>query len=291
MTLLRQPPPLDDYRDVDQSLFHQRLTVADIMTHRTKFRSALSTETVQRAFVGVPPVFDALPVIEGNDRTSLTAGFIGILNRHKADPSRRVRDVMQPLKPIASDCSLIDFISSIEREKLTLVHQAGAEAIIGLVTIHDLARLPARLVVFALLLEVEQTCGEVIERFAGDNGEQWAQLLSDRPRTIGKKSPREEFERTLDYANGVEGSGDVLSELSLGQKLDLLRGLKVTVNGRPLKIPSLLKKLRNTIAHGKPFRHREEHSRSLLGIYDVPIAVKEVLTFRAELKGKLGAPQ
>ncbi len=57
----------------------------------------------------------------------------------------KVRDWMDEAERINSDRPLIDFIAGIGREKLMLVQHEGTESIIGLVTIHDIARLPARL--------------------------------------------------------------------------------------------------------------------------------------------------
>ncbi|WP_431299189.1 hypothetical protein [Tabrizicola sp. BL-A-41-H6] len=287
MTLRLPLPPLDDYRHVDQGVFRQRLTLRDIMTPRCSFANALRRETVRQAFSGMPDYYDCLPVIDGDDRASVTAPIVGVVDRHRANVVARVQDEMDDAEPISADLPLIDFVARAAGTRFSLVSDPAADAVVGLVTIHDLARLSARLAIFALLLEVEEKVGEVIARFAGPDEFAWARFLSARREKPNRPSPREDFEKCLRRARDKDGSGSVLLEMGLSQKLSLLYAMRSDILGPRLLIPDKLTDLRNTIAHGRPFAHRGKATKLAVPVHDVPAIVRNVRSLSEALGNKL----
>jgi CBS domain-containing protein len=277
VTLLRPVTSVAAYRDADHHTLQQRLAVREIMTPRAQFLCALGRESVRQAFTGVPDAIDALPVVEGSDRSAPAARFVGVIDRRRVmDLSRSVASAMdEDAEPIGVDQPILDFITDHRNERLRLVSDAGG-AIVGLVTIHDLARLPVRIAVFAVLTDLEEIVGEIIEAKGGE-AVGWERFLIAQQTRL-----RNDLRDAIQQAGSRNGSGRAVLEMGLGLKLALLEGMRRQRLLGTCRLDELhgVRDLRNDIAHGRPFRN----------VAMLPPATRTALKLREDLVALLRQP-
>ena len=107
--------------------------------------------------------FDNVPVRDN--------GIVGVVEDIKNyDPDDRVGDVMRPLAEpmlIAGSVSLVSFLPRIAEQPYRLV--VDAERIDAVVTPSDVVQLPVRLLVFTLLVHLEETMRDLIRYRVGDD--------------------------------------------------------------------------------------------------------------------------
>ncbi|WP_152982098.1 hypothetical protein [Prosthecomicrobium hirschii] len=264
------------YKENDHSVFQQKLSLKDIMTERIQFRNALLNETVREAFYGVPAIFDALPVIGGADRKSNTATFFGILDRrNKIDMNLSVGSQMDraAARPLPLSMSIIEYIVTRRQQRMHLICDEKSRQVVGLVTVHDLARLPVRLALFAALLDLEDSVGQTIEKFGGPEAN-WDRLISNNSVRL-----LDEFNKSRVKAYGPDGGGSLILEMGFGLKLSILKGISSLglLGNLRLANTNSLRLLRNDIAHTKPLRNLHSLSQD----------VQHALFLTRELKQRL----
>jgi hypothetical protein len=178
-------------------------------------------------------------------------------------------------EPIGVDQPILDFITDHRNERLRLVSDAGG-AIVGLVTIHDLARLPVRIAVFAVLTDLEEIVGEIIEAKGGE-AVGWERFLIAQQTRL-----RNDLRDAIQQAGSRNGSGRAVLEMGLGLKLALLEGMRRQRLLGTCRLDELhgVRDLRNDIAHGRPFRN----------VAMLPPATRTALKLREDLVALLRQP-
>jgi hypothetical protein len=113
---------IDAHREVDHIGVQELLTVREIMTPRDRFIACLAGETVFDAFADVPEIYDAVPVLAGNDKADVSAEVVGLLRRADVPTQRWLDPVDDHLDehpveaPIAPDLPILKFVERIEGE-------------------------------------------------------------------------------------------------------------------------------------------------------------------------------
>lgn len=266
------------YRMQDNSVLQSQLTVGQIMTPRNAFVCALQGQSVADAFQDVPDVYDALPVVDGNDPSDITADVVGIIYRQdgmRAPVRQTVATHMHEHQGggVCETMPLLDFATKGSVSKLALVTARNGSDICGLVTIYDLQRLPVRIALFAALTDLEEDIGGLLHRLAPDPSE-WGELAHDPSGKNAKK-----IRESIKYADKRDDLGSPILTLSFGIKLALLEGLKNHGRLAGISIPNLhdIRNVRNDIAHGNPFKHIEGVPRAARNLRDLHFSVKTLI--------------
>lgn len=266
------------YRIGDQSTLQAQLTVGQIMTPRDAFLCALEGQTVAEAFQHVPEVYDILPVVEGDDAQDPKAEVVGIIDRREVNISGMRRSVATYMQEhhdgsIRKTDPLIEFAASGRVDQLTFVTENGTSDVCGLVTIHDLQRLPVRVALFAALTDLEEDIAALLDLAAPDPSE-WSSLVNDPRGSIAK-----EIEKGLRRAANRDDLGSPILTLSFGIKLALLDGLRDSGRLTGLRIPNLrdIRDVRNDIAHGIPFGRIETVPKATQDLRDLHSSIKTLI--------------
>ncbi|MCL3881031.1 hypothetical protein [Marivita sp. GX14005] len=266
------------YRTGDHSALQAQLTVDQIMTPRDAFLCALEGQTVAEAFQHVPEVYDALPVIEGNDPRDPAAEVIGIIDCREVAPAEMRQSVSTHMQErhcvgIRSTLPLLEFAASGRVDELTFVTADERSIVCGLVTVHDLQRLPVRIALFAALTDLEEDIAGLLDLAAPDPAK-WHTLVHD-PRGIIKI----EIEKGLKRAARRDDLGSPILTLSFGIKLALLEGLKNSGQLAGVAIPNLrnIRDARNDIAHGIPFERIEIVPKAARDLRNLHSSVKTLI--------------
>lgn len=241
---------IDAHREVDHIGVQELLTVREIMTPRDRFIACLAGETVFDAFADVPEIYDAVPVLAGNDKADVSAEVVGLLRRADV-PNQRWLDPVDdhldeyPVEaPIAPDLPILEFVERIEGEPVCMI--ANRDEVIGLVTLFDIERLPVRIALFAQLIDLEHEIGRLIEKAAPDT-ESWKFMLT-------KKVQKKALDNGLKRATQRDSIGDAILSIGFSEKLAIVKHLaancEVFQNG--VASTSGIRSLRNRIAHGAP---------------------------------------
>lgn len=244
------------HRDHDHRKVQALLTVEQIMTPRSQFLCCAANDPAGRAFDGIPDVYDAAPVVNGT-RDDPDAEVIGLIWRSEvagAGPAKSVlsltndRPVTEALKP---DAAMLDYARNAVADRVALV--AGRGAVLGLVTVYDLERLPVRLSLFQHVLDLEERLGEAITGLARDP-ETWADLVPDR---------RKEIQDGIARSRRRDHHGSPILGIGFTEKIEIARVLLPRALGKTFDPSSLdrVATFRNDIAHGLPFKRVEDVPR------------------------------
>jgi hypothetical protein len=112
--------------------------------------------------------FDNVPVREGDIDNGPIVGMVEEIKTHPRDAL--VGDVMKPLAEsmlIAGDVPLVHLLPNIPDREYRLVLEGSR--VMGVVTPSDVVQLPVRLLVFALLIHLEETMSNVIRAHTNDD--------------------------------------------------------------------------------------------------------------------------
>jgi CBS domain-containing protein len=270
------------YRSQDHSALQAQLTIRQIMTPRRAFLCALEGEPINDAFFNVPEIYDALPVIEGSNRHDASADVVGIIDRRQVRPAQfrqSVQTHMQELSgaEVRDDMSLLDFAAQGRVDELTLVRNCDVGSIAGLVTIHDLQRLPVRIAMFAALTTLEEDIGVVLDIVASDP-QTWPDLIDD---PTGKLKP--EITTGLKRASRHDDLGSPILAMTFGVKLALLDGLydcgRLSQGRRP--DTRVIRETRNDIAHGKPFQNIDRVAFAAKSLVELHSSIKKFIEIQS----------
>jgi hypothetical protein len=174
---------LDDDPARALGAIHGDLTVQRIATSRAAFETCAAHETLASVIErNRAKAFDFLPVTEsavGAEAPERLIGLIEILPyMHANYPRGLVRDAMLALSEdnlIGADASIIAFVRTADRQRCRLV--ISGSQISGLVSLSDLQRLPVRVVLFAMITQLETIMtGCIRNEFAGS--EDWIERIS-----------------------------------------------------------------------------------------------------------------
>ena len=236
---------LDDLKSVQG-----QLTLANIMTPRRDFICCTAKEPAQSVMERISPIFDAIPVIDSNDPTDTTAEIIGLLYRDKIPYRNRTicaadcADTSAASKAHSVDKNLLVYTQGISGHPVEFV--TDGRDIVGLVTPFDLERLPVRIALFALIIDVERLMGTLVMTRFPDTAE-WEQRVSPALKT--------ELRTGLARSRGRDSVGQAILSVGFGVKLDLLTHCFAELHHSSwfLQERHEIRLLRNNVAHGAPF--------------------------------------
>ena len=260
------------HRAADHSALQGKLTVGEIMIPRSDFICALAHETVAKAFSGVDPIFDALPVVEGSDKADLHAEIVGVIDRRavKRPTTSTVVSEMADWdgKALSFNLPLIDFVRAARGDVMQFV-EGAAGGVAGLVTIFDIQRLPVRIALFAALTDLEEDISALIDLFSSPT--EWRDLVSPTSRDLVA-----EIEKGLKRAERRDDLGAPILALGFGCKVAILNDLVRTgkIFGLRDMVQPKVVTLRNDVAHGTPFAD----------VTSVPSVLSEAVSIHSKIK-------
>lgn len=197
--------------------------------------------------------FDNVPVRNG--------GVVGVVEDIKTyKPDDRAADVMAPLAEpmlIAGSVSLVSFLPRIDDRPYRLV--VDEERITGVVTPSDVVQLPVRLLVFTLLVHLEETMRNLIRDRVGDD--------SDRILGALDATARGRIEQLLERHARANLNPSPLDVTSFMDKADLMFDLRVITEGAADRAQfKEFRDLRNKIDHVQDFAETREQLGRFLGL-------------------------
>ena len=197
--------------------------------------------------------FDNVPV-----RDDGIVGVVEDIKTYKADD--RVADVMTPLAEpmlIAGSVSLVSFLPRIDERPYRLV--VDEERITGVVTPSDVVQLPVRLLVFTLLVHLEETMRNLIRA-----------RVSDDHLILGALDggARGRVERLLTRHARANLNPSPLDVTGFMDKADLMFDLRVIQEGAgERELFREFRDLRNKVDHVQDFAETREQLARFLGLF------------------------
>jgi hypothetical protein len=216
------------------------------------------------------PDFDQFPVKQGG-------ATVGTLLRQGNHTGKAVRDAMQPLREgliVSADMPIADLIPQLRESHYRLILRGGR--IDGLVTQSDLLKLPVRLVIFGLIIHLEQVMAEVVSA-QWPNDVWFVKLAKSRQCKILEK------ESEL-RSRGMNPPKIELTEFS--NKRDLCRQLIDGSKSRFKKELEDLRDLRDQIAHAATFVDRSAGKTGVAAMVDKLESTKHWIAEMAKLTAK-----
>lgn len=241
----------EELRAADLSAVQSQLTLSQIMTPRASFISCVAEDSVHASFAGVPDVFDALPVIAGSDPGDKEAAVIGLVHRdripfrNRSATVRGVMDVSTLTSAHDVDRTLIAYMNGLNGEPLEFV--VSGDEVVGLVTPYDLERLPVRTALFALIIDIEQAIGELVNlRLPDPTG--WETLV--------ERKLQGALRQGLKRAKENDNVGQAILSVDFNVKLELLQHCfeRTEFAWWDTAEKDEVRTLRNLVAHGAPLR-------------------------------------
>jgi hypothetical protein len=226
--------------------FHDGVKITTIATPREQFVSCSPDEIVADVAVRNTEKFDFMPVqnVEG-----VVLGVVKLASYFDVPaPAKRISDFLIPLGEqhlIGADASILAFLLNADEYRFRFV--VSQHGIIGLVSLSDLQKLPARATLFSLVTALELKMLELI-RSTFPQVEDWQKLISERR--------RKKISEQLLKAKAADGIVDELLYTQLCDKRDiLLKSLLRKHEHRDLfsKDMRAIESLRNSLAHANHY--------------------------------------
>jgi hypothetical protein len=250
---------------------HSGLTIDLISTPADSLATCSQDEAVSDVLERNPEDFDFIPVVDENRR------FVGMFNASAQRGRRTLATIWQYFVPlseeylIGADASILDFVLDADQRPCRLVI-SGAK-IVGLVSLSDLQRLPARAALFALITGFEITMTEFIKKkYPEDAG--WLKLLASKR--------QQKIKDEMSNARAGDSYVDSLLFTQFCDKKEI-----VTLNfpedrreAHEAKL-SKIEKLRNSIAHANEYAASPNQAKIVCEV------VRELLELRGELHAEL----
>lgn len=190
------------------------LTVATILTPRIEFVTCETIQTLADAIEG-NEIFDYLPVEEARSQDELVlVGMLPTSTIRNHAPDERVGSHTVPLDErwiVGSSMSLLDFIRTADDHPCRLV--VDGSQVIGLASLSDLQKLPARAALFGLVTGIEMILTEVI--MASFDGGDWKRHMT--------KPALEKLAYHVGRANAADAFVNELLFTALKDKVRILR--------------------------------------------------------------------
>lgn len=254
------------------TVLHSGLTVDLISTPAGLLATCSQDEAVSDVVERNPDDFDFIPVVDENRR------FIGMFNASAQRGRRTLATVSQCFVPlsekylIGADASILDFVLDADQRPCRLVI-SGAK-IVGLVSLSDLQRLPARAALFALITGFEITMTDFIKKNYPEEAT-WLQLLGSKRRQkirdeISKVRADDGYVESLLFTQFCDKNRIVTLHLPEDRREDI----EVKLNR--------VEKLRNSIAHANEYAASPDQAKIVCEV------VRELLELRDELQAGIG---
>lgn len=232
-----------------QELVQNRLNVSIIMTPRNELKTCLLTDKIDDLIKNNLEDFSFLPV------TDNSGNIIGVLNlkNKKLLKNNLAREFYEPINEkiiIGGNSNINEFIKNVKEEPFKLV--ISKNEISGLVTMSDMQKIPVRVSIFSLIIELEIMMSDLISKLY-PNEESWMKLL-----TISRRNKLNEEEIK------VKKSDNFVSKIiftQFGDKAKILEKSKCfsfTTQKQLKKKFEDIRKLRDLVAHSSEFAETDE---------------------------------
>ena len=267
MTMPRQGNERTGAGDAFETL-HRGLTVGLISTPRDDLKTCSLDDSIA----------DVVHATQGYDYLPVTAeeggGIVGLF--HAIDFTEqsegRVREHCRPQSEehlIGADASILDFIRQADCRPCRLV--VSRTGIVGLVTLSDLQRLPARAVLLALVTGLEISMSEAIETYF-PTPEDWLPFLSE--------GRQKKLQQEIDKSKDEDGFVNELLFTQFCDKRDILTRMPC-FSSRKKDLCNRLKEiqnLRDSVAHANNYAATPDAQRK------VCVVVRNLLELREEFE-------
>ena len=231
-----------------QEIVQNRLNVSIIMTPRNKLKTCKLSDRIGNLIKNNLENFSFLPVIDNLEN------IVGIFDIKNADitGNNSVKDFYEPINEkiiIGGNSNINEFIKNVKEEPIKLV--ISKNEISGLVTMSDMQKIPVRVSIFSLIIELEIMMSDLILKLY-PNEESWMKLL-----TISRRDKLNEEELK------VKKSDNFVSKIiftQFGDKAKILEKSRVfSFTQKQLKRKfEDIRKLRDLVAHSSEFAETEE---------------------------------
>lgn len=226
-----------------QDLLQERLNVSIIMTPRNQLKTCKMSDRIDNLIKNNLENFSFLPVVDNLEK------IIGIVDLKDKNLFKNilVKDLYTPINEkiiIGGNSSINEFIKNVIEEPFKLV--ISKNEISGLVTISDMQKIPVRVSIFSLIIELEIMMSNLITKLY-PNDQDWMNLL-----TLSRRDKLNEEERT------VKKSDNFVSKIiftQFGDKAKIIEKSKIfSFSQKQLKNKfEDIRKLRDLVAHSSEF--------------------------------------
>lgn len=254
---------------------HSGLTVNLISTPADLLATCSQDEAVSDVLARNPEDFDFIPVVDDNRR------FIGMFNASAQRGRRTLATIWQCFVPlseeylIGADASVLDFVRDADQRPSRLV--ISRAKIVGLVSLSDLQRLPARVALFALITGFEITMAEFIKKKFPEDTNWLRMLTSKRQQKIKDEMSRARADDAYVESLLFTQFCDKNEIVTLHFPEDRRKALEIKLNK--------VEKLRNSIAHANEYAASPDQAKIVCEV------VRELLELRDELQASVGDPR
>lgn len=248
---------------------HRALTVASIKTDASSFIQCTVGDDLLVLRRRHPDI-DGIVVYEMGAKRSDPAGVAWLSGNGQIHKDRAAVQVPVSQITVAESCSILDAARALQRSPLLFIRKK--RAIAGLVTRSDLERIPARMAMLALILELEGLLADIIK--ASDApAEGWAKIAAEV-----NESARDRVQERLLKGSQNDRLGPGQAELALGfrEKSEVVGGL--------LKNPGIFKDLQEAV----PFRNALAHDLPFEGARTAPLEVMRIDRLMEDLRTHVG---
>ncbi len=232
-----------------QELVQNRLNVSIIMTPRNELKTCLLSDKIDNLIKNNLENFSILPVADN------LQNIIGVLNLKNKQilKNNSVKEFYEPINEkiiIGGNSNINEFIKNVREEPFKLV--ISKNEISGLVTMSDMQKIPVRVSIFSLIIELEIMMSDLIIKLY-PNEESWMNLLTNSRRN---KLNDEELK--------VKKSDNFVSKIiftQFGDKAKILEKSKCfsfTTQKQLKKQFEDIRKLRDLVAHSSEFAETDE---------------------------------
>ena len=231
-----------------QELLQNRLNISIIMTPRNELKTCKLSDKIYDLIKNNLENFSFLPVV---DTVENIIGVINLKNKNFA-PNNYVQDIYTPINEkiiIGGNSSINEFIKNIIDEPFKLV--ISKNEISGLVTMSDMQKIPVRVSIFSLIIELEIMMSNLIVKLYPKEDD-WMKLL-----TISRRNKLNEEELA------VKRSDNFVSKIiftQFGDKAKIIVKSKIFsfTSKRLKKKFEDIRKLRDIVAHSSEFAETDE---------------------------------
>jgi hypothetical protein len=220
---------------------HSGLTIDLISTPAHSLATCSQDEAVSDVVERNPNDFDFIPVVDENRR------FIGMFNASAQKGRQTLGTIWQCFVPlseeylIGADASIVDFVLDADQRPCRLVI-SGAK-IVGLVSLSDLQRLPARAALLALITGFEITMTEFIKKKYPEDSD-WLKLIASKR--------QQKIKDEMSKARAHDGYVESLLFTQFCDKNEIVTQHFPEDRREALEIKlNKVEKLRNSVAHAK----------------------------------------
>ena len=231
-----------------QELVQDRLNVSIIMTSRNELKTCKLSDKLEDLIKNNFENFSFLPVIDNLEN------IIGVCNlkNENLTGANLVKDFFEPINEkliIGGNSNINQFIKNVIEEPFKLV--ISKNEISGLVTMSDMQKIPVRVSIFSLIIELEIMMSELINKLYPDENS-WMKLLT--PSRINKINQEE---------IAVKKSDNFVSKIlftQFGDKAKIIEKSKIlSFSQKKLKKKfEDVRKLRDLVAHSSEFAETDE---------------------------------